>query len=222
MSSTDSPRLRSLREVRGRRRIGVGDRRRHEQRDRRQEEQPRLEPRADPVVLLHVMLQPAEQERRAQHEQRVGDDRAGERRLDQHVLAGAQRRERDDELGQVAERRVEQAADRVAGLRRDRLGRVAEQRRERHDGQHREHEQQGVRSVARPSGRRRPPARRRSSQSSGLCRISFQRRFIGVALVGLSSGAVGSGHGPPFARRSRPRLTRSAATGARARRGGRS
>ena len=97
------------------------------------------------VVFLHVVLEPAEQERRAQHEQRVGDDRAGDGRLHQHVLPGAQGGERDDQFRQVAQRGVEQAADRIAGLGRHRFGGVAQQRRQRHDGQHRQHEEQRVR-----------------------------------------------------------------------------
>ena len=119
------------------RRLGRGvraaDRRRDRERDRREEQQPGLEPRRAAVELLHVVLQAAEQERSAEHEQRVRHDRAGDRRLDEHVLPCAERRERDHELGQVAERRVQQAADRVAGLGRDRLGREAQQRGERHD-----------------------------------------------------------------------------------------
>ena len=58
---------------------------------------------------------------------------------------GAQRGERDDQLGQVAQRGVEQPADRVARLGRHRLGGVAQQRGQRHDGEHGQHEQQRVR-----------------------------------------------------------------------------
>ena len=100
---------------------------------------------ADPVVFLHVVLESAEEKRRAQHEQRVGDDRAGDGRLHQHVLPGAQRGQRDDQFGQVAERGVEQAADRIARLGRHGFGGVTQQRRQRHDGQHRQHEEQRVR-----------------------------------------------------------------------------
>ena len=55
--------------------------------------------------------------------------------------------ERDDQLRQVAQRGVQQPADRVAGLGGHRFGRVAEQRGQRHDRQHRQHEQQRVRVV---------------------------------------------------------------------------
>jgi hypothetical protein len=48
--------------------------------------------------------------------------------------SGAQRRDGDDELSQVAERSVEEPADRVSGLRRDALRGAAEERGERKDG----------------------------------------------------------------------------------------
>ena len=115
------------------------------QRDRGQKEQARLQAGADPVVFLHVVLESAEQKRRAQHEQRVGDDRAGDGRLHQHVLPGAQRGQRDDQFGQVSQRGVEQAADRIARLGRHGFGGVTQQRGQRHDGQHGQHEKQRVR-----------------------------------------------------------------------------
>ena len=86
---------------------------------------------------------------------------------------GGERRQRDHQLGQVAERRVEQAADDVAGRRGDRLGRPAEQRRERHDGEDREHEQQDVRVGRAPLGGEEDRTKT-SSQSSGLWRISAE------------------------------------------------
>ena len=58
---------------------------------------------------------------------------------------GAQRGQRDDQFGQVAERGVEQSADGVARLGRDGFSGVTQQRRQRHDGQHRQHEQQRMR-----------------------------------------------------------------------------
>ena len=47
----------------------------------------------------------------AEDQQQVADDRAGQRRLDDLDQAGLQGEERDDQLGDVAERRVEDAAD---------------------------------------------------------------------------------------------------------------
>src|SRR4029434_1162400 len=65
-------------------------------------------------------------------------------RLHQHVLAGTQRRERDDQLRQVAQRRVEQTADGIARLGGDGFGGVTEQRCQRHDGEHGQKEEQRV------------------------------------------------------------------------------
>ena len=175
MSSTARPDAQRLHERRARCGVGLRDRRGNQQRDRRQEQQACLQPGARAVELLHVVLEAAEQERRAQHEQRVGDDRAGDRRLHQRVLPGAQGGERDDQLGQVAERRVEQPADRVAGLRGHRLGGVAQQGGERHDGQDRQHEEQCVRLGLELVRRRTPRARRpaaRAADCGGVQRSS--------------------------------------------------
>ena len=92
-----------------------------------------------------MVLEAAEEKRCAQHEQRVGDNRAGNGRLHEHVLPGTQRRERDDQFRQVSQCGIEQAPDRITRLGRHGFGSVAQQRRQRHDGEHREHEQQRVR-----------------------------------------------------------------------------
>jgi hypothetical protein len=52
----------------------------------------------------------------------------------------AQRRDRDHELGEIAERRVQQSADGVAGSRGDRFGGMAQERGQRHRREHRQHE----------------------------------------------------------------------------------
>ena len=78
MSSSDSPMLSRPVNSAAASRADVLDRRGHQQRDRGQEQQAGLQARVDAVELLHVVRQPAEQERRAQHEERVGDDRAGD------------------------------------------------------------------------------------------------------------------------------------------------
>ena len=148
MSSTAQTHAQLLGERRPRDRVGLGHRRRNQQRDRGQEQQARLHAGADAVVFLDVILEPAEEKRRAQHEQRVGDDRAGNGRLHQHVLPGAQGGERDDQFRQIPQRGIEQATDRIAGLGRHRLGGVTEQGRQRHDGQDGQHEQQRVRCRA--------------------------------------------------------------------------
>ena len=144
------------------------NRRRNQQGDRRQEEQARLDAGADAVVFLDVIFESAEEQARAQHEQRVGDDRAGKGRLHQHILPGAQGGERNDQFRQVPQRGIEQATDRIPRLGRHRLGGVAEQGGERHDGQDGQDEEKRVRlglecSAANTTGTKA------SSQSSLLC-----------------------------------------------------
>ena len=77
------------------------------------------------------------QQREPEDEQQVAQNAAGDRRLHQLDQAGAQRHDRDDQLGGVAERRVEQAADRGAGPMRQVLGRLA------HVARQREHPEAG-------------------------------------------------------------------------------
>ena len=138
------PQAQRLGELR-RRGIGFGQHRWNQQRDRRQKQQAGLQAGVVAVVFLYMMLEAAEQKRHTQHEQSVGDDRAGDRGFHQHVLTGPQRRQRDDQLGQISKRGVEQAADRVACFRRDGFRGVAEQRGQRHDGQNGKDKQQRVR-----------------------------------------------------------------------------
>ena len=54
-------------------------------------------------------------EAEAHDQQQVAEDAAGDRRLHQVDQARLQRHDRDDELGRVAERGVEEAADRGTG-----------------------------------------------------------------------------------------------------------
>ena len=98
-----------------------------DQRHDRKEQHARLQPCGPGVVFLHTVLEAAEQQRHAKHEQRIGDDGARDRRLDQIEHAGAQRGDCDDQFGQVAERGVQQAPDRVAGPGGDAFSSVAEQ-----------------------------------------------------------------------------------------------
>jgi hypothetical protein len=81
----------------------------------------------------------------SQHEERVGDDRPGDGGLHQRVLPRRQRRERDHELGQVAERGVDETARRIACPFGHRFRREAQERRERNDGKNGQKEEQRVR-----------------------------------------------------------------------------
>ena len=53
----------------------------------------------------------ADDDHEAEHEQRVGEDRADDRRLRDHQLALFEREDHDEQLGQVAERRLHHAGD---------------------------------------------------------------------------------------------------------------
>ncbi|EGE57159.1 hypothetical protein RHECNPAF_470037 [Rhizobium etli CNPAF512] len=123
------------------RRVQSAKRRRHQQRDCGQEKQACLDAGARPVEFLNVIFQAAEQKRSAQHEQRVGDDRPGDRCLDQRVFAGLQGSQRNDQFGQVSKGRVQQPACGVTRLGGNGFGRMTEQSCQGHDGEHRQDEE---------------------------------------------------------------------------------
>lgn len=112
--------------------------------DRGDEKQARLKPRVHPVEFLHAVFQPSKQEGGAEHEQRIGDDRTGNRRLDQRVLPGAQGCQRDDQFGQVAKARIEKAASGIAHSACHGFRRMTEQQGKRKDRKDRQYEQQRV------------------------------------------------------------------------------
>ena len=84
----------------------AGDRRDQEQ-DGREADEPDREERRRAVERTAA----AEEEREAEHEQEVPDDAAGERAAHDFEQAVRDREERDDQLGRVPERRVQEAAD---------------------------------------------------------------------------------------------------------------
>ena len=159
--------------------VGMRNRRRNQQRDRGQEEQSRLHAGADAVEFLLVVLESAQQKRRTQDEQRVGDNRAGNGRLHQRVLPGAQGGQRDDQFRQVSERGVQQAADRIAGLGGHGHGGEAQQHGQRHDGQDGQHEEQRVRVVRELLGPRTPRARRPAARAACCRWMSLSSCFMG-------------------------------------------
>ena len=124
--------------------LGLADQRRQEQGDGGNEQQAGLKAGAEPVELLLVVSQASDQERTAEHEERVGDDRSGDGRLDQQILAGLQCGQRDDEFGQVAERRVQKSANSLSGSVGYRLRRPAEEHRKRDDRTDGKQEEDGV------------------------------------------------------------------------------
>ena len=107
------------------------------------------------VERLALALEAADEHRGAHDEQDVAEDRADQRRLDDLLQALAQREEGDDQLGRVAERDVEEAAD-----ARARSARPAPRSRG---------------PSARRSGSRRAPRRRRSSVALGVRELEHDR-----------------------------------------------
>ena len=64
--------------------------------------------------MLLLVAQAAGEHGRAEHQQDVSHDRPDDRGLDHIMETGAQGGERDDQLGSVAECRVEETADSLA------------------------------------------------------------------------------------------------------------
>jgi hypothetical protein len=85
-------------------------------------------------------MQPAHERGEAEDQEQVADDRSGQRRLDQIDQAFAQREDADDQLGRIAERGVQQAADAAAEPLRERFGGSADAGRERQQREQRRRE----------------------------------------------------------------------------------
>ena len=130
---------------RHRRGIGVRDRRRNSNATVARKSSPACM-RADRLDSRTWCLSPPSR-KDAPRTNNVGDNRAGDRRLHHRVLARAKGGQRDDQFRKVAERGIQQAADRIAGFGGDGHGGNAEQHCQRHDGQHGQHEEQRVRLV---------------------------------------------------------------------------
>ena len=86
-----------------------------------------FEPAIFGAERLRAVLQPADEDAQAEDEQEVADDRAGQAALTTSIRPGLQREERDDQLGDVAERGVEDAADLRPGDRAEPLGGLSDQ-----------------------------------------------------------------------------------------------
>ncbi len=120
----------------------AGDRGDEEQ-DRRDREQPEREEARQAVERSP----PACDESRAEDEEEVRDDAARERATHDLGQPIVHREQRDDELGRVAEGRVEEAADTGARVLCSVLGGLADDPRERDERDRGEHELGGPREV---------------------------------------------------------------------------
>ena len=95
--------------------------RRKDQCDRRKREHRRLGTRSGRIEVLLGTAQSSGQHGGAEHQQDISDDGAGDRRLHHVVQPGTQRGERNDELGGIAERRVQEPANAFAHALRELL-----------------------------------------------------------------------------------------------------
>ena len=164
-----------------RRARGIGVRgeeeRRHDEADRRDHEQRDARAGEARIELLRAVLQAARELRGAEHEEQIADDRAGDRCLDEIDEPGAQREDRDDELREIPERRVDESTERGTGVRGELLGGGAQQARERND-----------RDRARARRRRSARAcRNDAAMATGAARgaraASSCRRLVGSGVV---------------------------------------
>ena len=141
-----------------------GDAQEHDQ-EAREQHQGRVVLGQAGVEAHHAVGAPARagEDHEAEHEQRIGEDRADDRRLRDDDLAGGEREHDDEELGQVAERRLQHPGDGRPEALADLLGREGDDPRqagERHGRQHEGEQRRRVGVVGR-AGRDRGGADRR-------------------------------------------------------------
>src|SRR6266511_5088151 len=115
---------------------------RHEQAGDRQDEGCGVHAGGMRAVSLLGMAEPADEQRQPQDQEEVPDDRADEGGLHHVQLALQDQEDRDDELGHVAERGVEQPAGLRPGVRRELLGGPPDESGQREDGQGRREERE--------------------------------------------------------------------------------
>ena len=113
----------------------------------RNQQHPGLGLRGGVAEVLTRPLPAADEHRCAEHEQRIPDHRADQRRLHYLLQTVLQRKHGDDELRRVAECHVEQSSDPGAGPLCQLLGRFAHERGRRHDAGSRREKYERCRSV---------------------------------------------------------------------------
>ena len=98
-----------------------------------------------PVEFLRLELQTADQHRHAEHQQDIADDGARQRSLHDVEHAFLHRDKGDDQLGRIAEGRIEKPADLLPTVAGDRLCALAHEAGQRDDRERaaREHERIG-------------------------------------------------------------------------------
>ncbi len=104
----------------------VGERRQDHRGDR-EHEQARDHPRGLAAEAQHAVVPAAGEEGEAEDEERVREDRADERGLDDSDEPGLEREDGDEELGQVADRRLDDAGRGRGQVIAELVGRFADQ-----------------------------------------------------------------------------------------------
>ena len=117
------------------------------------------------VELLRAVLEAADDAGQPEDEQQVADDAAGDRGLDDRGVMRAQRGDGDDQFGGVAERGVEEAAERRSGALGEVVGGA------RRSGRRRES------SETRRDARTPTSARRPATSSHQLTGAAISRTF---------------------------------------------
>src|SRR5947209_8512231 len=112
----------------------------HHETDDRDDEHRDLNPGRLPGEVLRLVLHAPREHAQPEDQQKVPDDRAGERCLDDFRQTARQRKDRDDEFGRVPECRVQEAADAGTGVFAEFLRGEAEEPGERDDGETRDRE----------------------------------------------------------------------------------
>ena len=156
--------------------------------------------RAGGVELEVLVLETAGEARRAQDEQDVADDRAGERRLDDAVVALLERDQGDDELGGVAEGGVQEPADAFARALGQVLGRFAQPTGERHDREARADEDRDVRLRMSEL-----EARTAGTKTNSQLREGRKGLLLTAGVARVMKGLRRECRGRPAGRRCRPR-----------------
>jgi hypothetical protein len=131
-----------------------------QQRREREQQHHGLRVRGGAAEGLLLAIPPAHHHRGAEDEEDVADDRSDYRGLDDFLQPLEQREERDDQLGRVPERHVQQAPDPRARSRRQVLRGLAHERRRRDDPQRggaEDEHRRGVRQLERYGDRDEDP-----------------------------------------------------------------
>ncbi len=204
-------------------RVGRVEERREDQRRHGQRQHGARHAGRGAVEGEHRLLEAGRHERQAENQQQVAEDAADDRRLDQLHHAGAECDDCNDQLGGIAEGRVEEAPHRRTGALGQVFRGLAEELGEREDGQAGEAEDQhrlGALPREPDCGRHRGQQQVTQLQPEGVAdhrrhaprRWLLRRRGVRRAARGDGLGLGSAALGPPIAlgRDSAPEPGRSA------------